>query len=205
VLAIDLRRTFPQYDDIYRTQMVTLGKVHLKASNDLLRKLEGTTGMKTGYICASGLNIVATVNRNGRELLAVILGGSSARERDQLAARLVLRGFAGEYPDTGKSVVEIPNDLTAEPTDMRPLLCGRQAKAYVASRVKAFPYGLKGKPSYLNDKVEGAVYAATDFGVPGEAPATITPTDETAQGDTDESEDDGDTAPAVVPMPRLAR
>jgi D-alanyl-D-alanine carboxypeptidase len=107
VLAIDLRRTFPQYDEIYTTQSVQIGKVSLKASNGLLAKLAGTTGMKTGYICASGLNIVATVKRNGRELLAVVLGRASVRERDQTAAQLLLGGFSGQYPDRGKSVVNI--------------------------------------------------------------------------------------------------
>lgn len=208
VLAIDLRRTFPQYDDIYRTQAVQLGKVRLKASNDLLSRLDGTTGMKTGYICASGLNIVATVRRGDRELLAVILGGSSARERDQLAARLVLRGFAGEFADEGRSVVELPNDMTAAPVDMKPLLCGRQAKAYVASRVKAFPFGLRGQPSYLGDRIAGDVHVATDFGVPGAAPAVIAPTDESAQGDTDAGDPsvaEAAASPASVPMPRPRR
>jgi D-alanyl-D-alanine carboxypeptidase len=199
VLAIDLRRTFPQYDDIYRTQAVTVGKATLKASNTLLAKFEGTTGMKTGFICASGLNVVATVQRGGRELMAVILGGSSARERDQLAAQLVLKGFTGEYQDGGKNVVQIVDQRGRAPMDMKPLLCGKQAKAYVASRVQAFPYGLKGKPTLLTDKVAGATYAAADFGVPGAAPVTTNPTDETAEGDTN-ADDSADAPP--IPMTR---
>jgi hypothetical protein len=60
-------------------------------------------------------------------------------------------------------------------------------------------------PCYLNHMVLGAVYAATVCGVPGEAPATITPTDETAQGDTDQSEEDPPATAIVFPLPRLAR
>ncbi|HVW93375.1 MAG TPA: D-alanyl-D-alanine carboxypeptidase family protein [Devosia sp.] len=216
VLAIDLRRTFSQYDAIYQTQRVTIGKVVLKASNDMLGKFEGTTGMKTGFICAAGLNIVATVKRGNRELMAVILGGSSARERDQLAAQLLLRGFAGEYQDKNKNVVEIVDDTTSPPMDMKPLLCGAQAKAYVAARLKAFPFGLKGQPSYLTDEVDGPTYAAADFGVPGAAPAIVTPTDEPAEGDTSAQDDSEAPVPAaapsrpgqpavVVPQPRLRR
>ena len=146
VLAIDLRRTFPQYDDIFRTQMVTLRKAYLRTNNELLTRFEGTTGMKTGYICASGLNVVATVDRGGRQLLAVVLGGTSARERDQLAAQMLLAGFAGQYPDTGNSVVNIADDTVAPPMDMKPLLCGAKARAYVNARLKQFPMGMRGKP-----------------------------------------------------------
>jgi D-alanyl-D-alanine carboxypeptidase len=138
--------------------------------------------MKTGYICASGLNIVATVQRDGRNLLAVVLGGASARERNEMAAELVLKGLAGSVAGTGKSVVAIEN-LDAEPVNMRAQICGKQAKTYSAEREAAFPMGLKGHPSYLNDDIEGVVYTATDLGVlvdvplprarPGWAPAAV--------------------------------
>jgi D-alanyl-D-alanine carboxypeptidase len=209
VLAIDLRRTFPQYDDIFRTQSVTIGKVTLRASNLMLKKFAGMTGMKTGYICGSGLNIVATAKRDGRELMAVVLGGTSERERDQIAAHLLLRGFAKEFPDSGSSVVNIANDVGAPPMDMKPLLCGKYAKAYVQARLKQYPMGLKGQPNYLTDKVVGASYAAVDFGVPGKAPVIATPTDDPmAEGDSDPSQDSATAAaPATagpVPKPRPA-
>src|SRR5665213_1943626 len=103
--------------------MVTIGKVNLRTTNKMLERFAGTTGMKTGFICASGLNLVATVNRGGRQLLAVVLGGSSERERDQMAGQLLLRGFSGEFKDTGNSVVNIADDTTSPPVDMKPLLC----------------------------------------------------------------------------------
>src|SRR5665213_2385133 len=86
--------------------MVTIGKVNLRTTNKMLERFAGTTGMKTGFICASGLNLVATVNRGGRQLLAVVLGGSSERERDQMAGQLLLKGFAGDFKDSGKSVCD---------------------------------------------------------------------------------------------------
>lgn len=216
VLAIDLRRTFPQYDDIFRTTNVTLGKVNLRASNQLLSRFAGATGMKTGFICGSGLNIVATAQRgSGHELLAVYLGGSSERERDQLTAQLLLKGFDGTYPDTGKSVVIIADDMTAPPMDMKPLLCGRNAGAYVAARLRAYPFGLRGQQNFLTDKVPPDTYAAADFGVPGKPPVVPVPQDDaTAEGDA-AAGDDGATddatgaatnaaALAVAPLPRTA-
>ena len=164
MLALYIHRDYPEYLDMFSTEKVRLGKASLETNNSLLQHFAGTTGMKTGYICASGLNIVATVNRDGRNLLAVVLGGSSARERNEMAAELVLKGLAGSVPGTGKSVVSIPNEKV-EPVNMRTQICGKGAKKYMAEREAAFPMGLKGQPSYLTDKIDGAVYEATNLGI----------------------------------------
>jgi D-alanyl-D-alanine carboxypeptidase len=195
VLAIDLRRTFPQYDDIFRTRIVTLNKANLRSDNAMLNSFAGTDGMKTGFVCGSGFNLVATVNRSGRQLLAVVLGGSSGRERDQMAAQMLLRGFSGELKDGGKSVVDLVDDTTSPPTDMTPLICGKQARAYISAQIKAFPLGLHGQPSYLTDKIVSNVYQATNLGpVGGPAVADASAAGQLAQGD-------GDAAPPVAVTP----
>jgi D-alanyl-D-alanine carboxypeptidase len=163
MLALYLQRDYPQYEDMFRAQAVKIGKSTLKTSNEMLEHLSGMTGMKTGYICASGLNIVATMERDGRSLIAVVLGGSSARERNELAAQLFLRGLSGALEPTGRMVTQLAN-LDGDPTDMKPLICGAKAKEYVKQRQEAFPYGLKGQPSYLTDEIAGPVYVATDLG-----------------------------------------
>jgi len=164
MLGLYILRDYPQYSDIFSTERVRLGKASHESNNGLLEHFQGTTGMKTGYICASGLNIVATVKRDGRNLMVVVLGGSSARERNEMAAELVLKGLAGSVGGTGKSVVQLQN-IAAEPSNMRPQICGKQAKQFIAEREAAFPMGLKGQPSYLTDKIDGAEYTATDLGV----------------------------------------
>ena len=108
--------------------------------------------MKTGFVCAAGLNMVATARRNGRDLMAVILGSVSSRERGEEAAQLLLKGFSGELTDTGRFISELPDSAAPAP-DLRAQICGKQAKAYVAARAEAFPYGLKDEPSFLNDTV----------------------------------------------------
>jgi D-alanyl-D-alanine carboxypeptidase len=163
MLALYIRRDYPQYLPIFATDVVKLGTHNLESNNGLLQHFQGTTGMKTGYICSSGLNIVATVERSGRSLLAVVLGGVSARERNELAAQLFLKGLSGAAKSTGKNVVALKN-IDEEPMDMRPLICGKKAKDYVKQREAAFPMGLKGQPSYLTDEIDGAVYVATDLG-----------------------------------------
>jgi D-alanyl-D-alanine carboxypeptidase len=129
----------------------------------MLLHFAGLTGMKTGYICSSGLNIVATAERDGRSLMAVVLGASSARERNELAAQLFLRGLSGALTPTGQTVLDL-KDIDAAPVDMSPMICGKKAKAYIKQRMADFPMGLKGKPSYLTDKIEGPTYVATELG-----------------------------------------
>lgn len=163
MLALYLQRDYPQYEEMFRAQEVKIGKATLKTSNEMLESLAGVTGMKTGYICASGLNIVATMQRNGRSLIAVVLGGSSARERNELAAQLFLRGLSGALAPTGRTVVQLSN-LDAPPTDMKPYICGAKAKDYVKKREEDFPMGLKGQPSYLTDEIAGPVHVAVDLG-----------------------------------------
>lgn len=163
ILAFVIRSRYPQYDKIFETRSVKFGKSTLESFNILLNKFRGTTGMKTGFVCASGLNIVATAKRNGRELMAVVFGGVSARERGEMAALLLERGFQGRYPGERKSVTAIAN-LAMAPPNLRPKMCGAEAKGYLAARKAAFPFGLDGQISYLNDKVDARAVRVTTLG-----------------------------------------
>lgn len=164
VLSLYIQQSYPQYGAIFGTEEVRLGKHVYESQNELLTKFAGTTGMKTGYVCSSGLNIVATVERGGRRLLAVVLGASSARERNERTAELVLRALSGNGGRSGQSLLALANQTGAAPVDMRPLICGAQAKDHVAAQEAAFPIGLEGQPSYLTDAVAAHSYAAVDLG-----------------------------------------
>jgi D-alanyl-D-alanine carboxypeptidase len=164
VLSLYIRQSFPQYLPIFGTEAVVLGKKRLESENKLLTTFSGTTGMKTGFVCASGLNMVATVERNGRRMMAVVLGASSGRERNERTAELVLKGLSGAAQPSGQTILNVANNPGAAPVDMRPMICGKDAKAYVAAQEAAFPMGLEGQPSYLNDTVVPSSYVATDLG-----------------------------------------
>ena len=164
VLALYIRQSFPQYMPIFGTGTVMLNGKALKSENKLLEGFAGTTGMKTGFVCASGLNIVTTVERNGRRLLAVVLGGASGRDRNERTAELILKGLSGAVSPTGQTVLTLTNNAGAAPVDMRPLICGKEAAAYTAAQEAAFPMGLKGQPSFLTDTVVVSSHVATDLG-----------------------------------------
>ena len=88
-----LWRDFPQYYAYFsRDQFTYRGRV-IANHNLLLRTYPGADGIKTGYIRASGYNLAASAVRDGRRIVAVVLGGRTSRERTLRMAGLLDRGF----------------------------------------------------------------------------------------------------------------
>ena len=86
-------RDFPQYAELWKQKNFRIGRRRLGSHNSLLRTFEGADGLKTGFICDSGYNVVATATRDGRQLMAVVLGATSGGERRIRAASLLEHGF----------------------------------------------------------------------------------------------------------------
>jgi len=164
VLSLYIEQSFPQYMPMFRTSSVKVGNIVLESQNELLTTFAGAIGMKTGYVCASGLNMVADVDRNGRRLLAVVLGGSSGRDRNERAAELLLKGINGSVRPTGQTVLNLANAVGAAPVDMRPNICGKGAAEYVKAQEAAFPMGMEGQPSFLTDTIAEIQHIAVDLG-----------------------------------------
>lgn len=108
VLAMALMREFPDYSDYWNTPSVQLGKQVLNNTNGLVGRYSGIGGMKTGFVCASGFNVVATATRGGRTLIAVVLGALSGAERTVKAAQLLDDGF-GKWGGFGYNVANLPS------------------------------------------------------------------------------------------------
>ncbi len=108
VLAMALMREFPDYSDYWNTASLQLGKQILHNTNGLVGRYSGIGGMKTGFVCASGFNVVATATRGGRTLIAVVLGALSGAERTVKAAQLLDDGF-GKWGGSGYSVASLPS------------------------------------------------------------------------------------------------
>lgn len=92
-LAIALQRDFPEYYHMFSTQRFSYKGRSYKNHNNLLARYEGTDGIKTGYIRASGFNLVASVKRGPYHLIGVVFGGRSARSRDTHLIGLFDEGF----------------------------------------------------------------------------------------------------------------
>jgi D-alanyl-D-alanine carboxypeptidase len=84
-----LQDRFPGYFKFFSTRSFVFNGHRIPGHNRLLGKVAGVNGIKTGYTRASGYNLVTSVNRDNRELVAVVLGGNTGRERDQKMTRLV--------------------------------------------------------------------------------------------------------------------
>ncbi len=136
VLARALMLEFPQYSDYFEIAAIRIGRKTLTNYNTLIRYYRGATGMKTGYICASGYNLVASAKRGNRELIAVVFGAKNGVERAEAAAGLLNRGFnrgllAGAAGKTLQTVTS--GNRYKQPYDMRPHLCVRKTKAQRAA------------------------------------------------------------------------
>lgn len=93
LLARRLLTEFPRFSDTFAVPAIRSGEQVHYSYNLLLERFDGADGMKTGFVCASGYNMVATATRNGRQIIVVVLGAFSQTERAVLAARLLLAGF----------------------------------------------------------------------------------------------------------------
>lgn len=89
ILGLALREHFPQHYHYFSTRSFQYGKQRINTHNRLLGRIEGVDGIKTGFIRASGFNLVTSVRNNGRSVVAVVMGGQSARSRDDHMAALI--------------------------------------------------------------------------------------------------------------------
>lgn len=93
-LSRALYRHFPEYFKFFKEkQFAYKGTVH-KNHNHLLGKVEGVDGIKTGFICASGFNLAASMVRDNRRIIAVVLGGESIKARDKKMTHLLETTYA---------------------------------------------------------------------------------------------------------------
>jgi D-alanyl-D-alanine carboxypeptidase len=126
LLARALLKEFPQYSDLFHIGAVQFGRRIMRNTNGLIGRYPGADGMKTGFICSAGFNVVASATRNGRHLITVVLGAPSANERTIKAAELFDRGFGSKVNFTNPELSALPASANAVPPDMRSVICDRR-------------------------------------------------------------------------------
>ena len=124
ILARALLKDFPKYQGYFSIDAIKLGGAVMKNHNGLMGRYPGTDGMKTGFICSSGFNVVATATRGGKRMVVVVLGSPNATERTIKAANLFDKGFGDSWGGSG-SLEALPASDKTEPPDLRPQICGR--------------------------------------------------------------------------------
>lgn len=116
LLGIALREHFPQYYDYFSQRSFMYGNRRINGHNRLLGRIKGVDGIKTGYTRASGFNLATSIKVDGRNVVAVVMGGTSGRSRDDEMARLI-KTYLPKASSRGGS-----GDLIAKTNDDSPVV-----------------------------------------------------------------------------------
>ena len=112
VLGRALYLDFPQFYHYFSTRYFRYDGASHHNHNQLLFSYDGVDGIKTGYIRASGFNLVASATRNGRRLIGVVLGARSPGERGRMMTSLFDNGF--READTGEFQLAMAREIPTQ-------------------------------------------------------------------------------------------
>jgi D-alanyl-D-alanine carboxypeptidase len=194
ILAVALRRDFPEYAGYFALEGFTNGKTNTASINLLIGRFAGADGMKTGFICASGFNQVGSATRNGRTLVSVVLGTDSLAARADATANLLEKGFTAQLPPTETLASLKPYGLgQGDVADMSADICSAKG-AKVRSETRDDVGRMKVQSPYIHEMDHEPRYVFAGL-IPGQdvQPSKLAKADEI-----------GDIANVPVPMPRPA-
>ncbi|MFN7612823.1 MAG: serine hydrolase [Alphaproteobacteria bacterium] len=117
-LGIALKRDFPNYYGYFKDEQFSWKGVTYYTHNRVLGRFTGADGIKTGYTIASGFNLVTSANRGGQSIIGVVLGGGTAKWRDDRMITLLTQTYRvmasrGGGPKPIVNASNLPVDLKA--------------------------------------------------------------------------------------------
>ena len=144
ILAAVLLREFPEHSHYFSQTVLQVGKRKLANRNGLLRQMEGSDGMKTGFVCNSGFNLVASATREGRKLIAVVFGAPNGFARTNLAEELLTAGFLKpRVPGAPRIGDIVDSELGAlVPADLTPIVCKSKPEVTLARAAELRGWGI---------------------------------------------------------------
>jgi len=89
ILAMRLQDEFPDQFKLFSTRTFAFRGKTYRNHNKLLEQVEGVDGIKTGYIRASGFNLVSSIKRDGKSVVAAVFGGKTSQARNAEMTRLL--------------------------------------------------------------------------------------------------------------------
>jgi len=115
VLGRAIQHRFPNYYRYFATPSFQYRGVEIHNHNSLLGQVQGVDGIKTGYTEASGYNLVSSVRRDERHIVAVVLGGTSNAARDARMRQLIEDNIAqASTQQTAPFIVEVNGEDAAQ-------------------------------------------------------------------------------------------
>jgi len=130
ILSIRILSDYPERRWMFGVPELSVAGRTLRNTNGLIGRFAGSDGMKTGYVCGSGFNVVSTATRNGRQLLAVVLGAPNAKAREKAASAMLEYGFGRTE---GSGSLSSKADEPREAVDLSRFACGRSYPDFSAS------------------------------------------------------------------------
>ncbi|TCL72703.1 D-alanyl-D-alanine carboxypeptidase family protein [Rhizobium sp. BK251] len=194
IVAVALRREFPQYAGYFALDGFTTGTAAKPVPNLnlLIGRFDGADGMKTGFICASGFNQVASATRNGRTLVSVVLGTDSLAARADHSADLLQAGFT-TAPATNDTLASLKpyGPWQDEVADISADICSAKG-AKVRSETRDEVGRMKVRSPYIHEMTQPPQFVFAGL-MPGQTPP---PSNKVAAADA------GDVADVPIPLPR---
>ncbi|TDK39089.1 peptidase M15 [Rhizobium deserti] len=163
-LAMALIRDYPEEYKLFSLRAFDFRGKRIKGHNNLMYRYPGMDGIKTGFVNASGFNIASAVNVNGHRIIGVVMGGKSARKRDDQMAALLDKyaapNGAGSDP-SGALVASVPEQKrTAEgplplsfAAPQKQIVVGGQPPRAAVANLYAFP----SQPAHPSEAPAGQV------------------------------------------------
>jgi D-alanyl-D-alanine carboxypeptidase len=135
ILGRSIQERFPRYYKYFSIRSFTFRGQAITNHNHLLGKVEGVDGIKTGYINASGFNLVTSVHRGNRYLVAVVMGGGSGASRDARMRELINEKIA-------QASTKRTAPMLAEATSSEPIVAAKaepKPEPMVVAKAEAKP------------------------------------------------------------------
>lgn len=157
-LGLRLMRDFPQYYPYFRsTSFVYKGRV-IRGHNRLVGRFPGTDGIKTGYINASGFNLVTSTKRDGKRVVGVVMGARSSGSRNAHMMTIISRALP--KAKSGNTVAAVAGSSSGA---INPLAKSKPAALAVAE-IKTPTEAVQDKDLMAAVAAEAAVETAEDEG-----------------------------------------
>ncbi len=140
LLGRAIQERFPRYYRYFSTPSFTYRGEAMRNHNRLLGRVEGVDGIKTGYTRASGFNLVTSVKRDNRHIVAVVLGGSSASSRDA-RMRDLIASYVADASNRRTTTTQVAEAVApAEPrVPARPTQVAAAGGAYALASASSTP------------------------------------------------------------------
>ena len=173
IIAALIVNQFPEYAHYFNQESVSVGKRKLPNHNSLIRLMPEAVGMKTGFICDSGYNLVGSAVKDGRQLISVVLGARSGKARTQVSQLLLESGFGRPSSPEHSKVADIVDQAygMVVPANMTKAVCKTKAPVGAVSARKmsgwAISFGNYDEPIKADMALRGRLIAPAGINAGG--------------------------------------